>query len=178
MKNLLKLGIGVVLALCTGASTLRAATLDELAVRTMSGTSDAHRARVVAAARVVAESEAPLWTSVGSVERTAGFLVVFTGRESGGNETVNGDGGEAWGAMQIHWRLWGPLLEQWGTIGSVYDLYDMEMSMRSALAVMKFLASRCGSVKHAAYAYASGTCKGNAFARSKIDARCAMIGGC
>lgn len=134
--------------------------------------------RVATTAYKVSRSSPPLWPEDVTGRRTANLLVVFTARESAGIETASGDGGEAWGATQIHWRLWAPLLESWATIGSIYDLFDMEMSMRSTLAIMRYLTKTCGSVKRAAYAYASGSCLGTFSGRKLVEARCAAIGGC
>lgn len=131
---------------------------------------------VASDARDVALSEAPLWSTKGGRLKTAKLLVVMAGRESGGNETVYGDGGAAHGALQIHPRVWDEFLSERGFDYTTY--YDRRESMRAMLEIVKFLTGRCGSVKRALYAYASGSCFGNVVARPKMDARCAVVGGC
>lgn len=180
MKHLMKLGVAGTILFSTLIANaehdhkLVRSTTDKL----LHGMDESHRARVAETASSVALDVKPLWETDVDGTKTARFLTVFTARESVGIETAWGDGGEAWGATQIHWRLWGPLLEEWSTIGSVYDLFDLETSMRSTVAIMHYLKGVCGSMKRAAYAYASGNCFGTIIGRSKIEARCALIGGC
>lgn len=125
-------------------------------------------------AYAVAMSEEPLWNN-GQL-KTGKLLVVMAGRESAGNATVIGDSGAAHGAMQIHPRVWGRFLEERGFDYTVY--YERRDSMRAMLAIVRHLTERCGSVKRALYAYASGSCFGNVVAKPKMEARCALIGGC
>jgi len=129
---------------------------------------------VASDARDVALVEAPLWKN--ERLKTAKLLVVMAGREGTGLETVIGDHGAAHGTMQIHPDVWAPFLEERGFDYTTY--YDRRESMRAMLTIVHHLVEQCGSVKRALYAYASGSCFGNVVAKPKMDARCAVIGGC
>lgn len=141
---------------------------------TLLGSSYNDRATHIAAtaAHVAATSE----TRLASETATARLLVTMVVKESAGVETAIGDSGEAYGVAQIHWRVWLPFLESKGF--DLYALFDMELSMRAMLAILDEQRARCGSLRRAMYAYASGHCKGTAVARPKMDARCAISKAC
>lgn len=134
---------------------------------------EARAASIANDAAIVASTEEPFFEGENASERTAMLIAVWNAKESAGIETAIGDEGEAWGAMQIHWRIWDDFL------GLDYPAYfDQLQSMRAALRIMRHLKKQCGSPKRALFAYASGSCSGSIRARDLVNARCYRIGGC
>lgn len=134
--------------------------------------------QVAAKSTQVAAKSAPLWSYDSDHSKTAAFLAMMSAKESCGDPSLVGDHGEAYGYTQIHWRIWLPFLRKEWILEARQDLFDPDKALVSTLAIMRHLTKVCGSVKAAAYAYASGSCKGNKVATPLMDYRCSLIGGC
>lgn len=115
--------------------------------------------------------------------RTARLLLVWSYRESRWKSGAQGDHDaskvpHAFGVMQIHPEVWAPVLKQKGLTFTSADLLDGETSFKVSLAVLHELKARCGSVKKALHAYASGRCEGTARSFWTVKERCELAGGC
>jgi hypothetical protein len=120
----------------------------------------------------VVNEEESLFSGDDGRDRTMSLLLEWIGRESAGRVSVKGDGGRSSGRMQIG-ESWLPLCEV-----EKEKLLDGRENIRCGLKVMRHLRDRCGSVRAALRAYASGTCAGNMTSRAKVEARCKASGAC
>jgi hypothetical protein len=124
----------------------------------------------IQATEVVIESVEP---PLVSKEKDALLMVGWIAHESAGRPHVDGDAGASLGAMQIG-KIWLPLC------GITEETLrgDRKANIACGYRVMQHLRDRCGGVKCALRAYASGRFEGTVRARQLVDHRCKESGAC
>ena len=126
--------------------------------------------------------EAPLFDGPDGRDKTARLLLVWSARESAGQVNAIGDCApgkrtvatcRSFGRMQVN-RLWLGVLD----LEPADVLGDGRLALRAGLDVWRRLRDKCGTVRGALRAYASGSCAGSPRARAIVEARCAESGAC